>query len=53
MKNGGLILWDASVMCNMSSWQIPDERRFGEPLQGPVIPFGVVVESHPISAKDQ
>ena len=30
----------------------PDERRFGEPFQGPVIPFGSMVEYHPISAKD-
>ena len=29
------------------------ERRFGEPLRGPIIPFGSLVEYHPISAKDQ
>ena len=29
------------------------ERRFGEPLKGLVIPFGAMVECHPISAKDQ
>ena len=28
------------------------ERRFGIPLNGPVIPFGATVEYHPISAKD-
>ena len=28
-------------------------RRFGEPFEGPVIPFGAKVEYHPISAKDQ
>ena len=28
------------------------ERRFGEPFRGPVIPFGAMVECHPISAKD-
>ena len=29
------------------------ERRFGIPFNGPVIPFGAMVEYHPISAKDQ
>ena len=28
------------------------ERRFGEPLKGPIIPFGSMVESHPTSATD-
>ena len=31
----------------------PFERRFGKPLKGPIIPFGSLVEYHPISAKDQ
>ena len=30
----------------------PHERRFGEPLKGPIIPFGSKVEYHPTSAKD-
>ena len=30
----------------------PYERRFGEPFQGPIIPFGLMVEYHPISAGD-
>ena len=30
----------------------PSERRFGIPFNGPVIPFGAMVEYHPISAKD-
>ena len=29
------------------------ERRFGEPFNGPDIPFGAMVEYHPISAKGQ
>ena len=29
------------------------ERRFGQPFQGPIIPFGSLVEYHPITAKDQ
>ena len=30
----------------------PNERRFGEPLKGPIIPFGSLVEYYLISAKD-
>ena len=29
------------------------ERRFGQPLKGPIVPFGSLVEYHPITAKDQ
>ena len=29
------------------------QRRFGMPFNGPVIPFGAMVEYHPISAKNQ
>ena len=31
----------------------PYERRFGEFFKGPIIPFGAMVEYHPISARDQ
>ena len=31
----------------------PCERRFGEPLKGPIIRFGALIEYHPISPKDQ
>ena len=31
----------------------PYERRFGMPFNGPVIPFGALVENHLISANDQ
>ena len=31
----------------------PCERRFGQPFKGPIIPFGSLVEYHPITAKDQ
>ena len=31
----------------------PCERRFGEPFKGPIIPFGALIEYHPISPKDQ
>ena len=30
----------------------PYERRVGIPFNGQVIPFGAIVEYHPISAKD-
>ena len=29
------------------------ERRFGEPLKGPIIPFGAMVEYHPMSTRNQ
>ena len=31
----------------------PYERRSGQPLTGPIIPFGSLVKYHPITAKDQ
>ena len=54
--------WADSVECYcylrsiedlLSDGKTPCERRFGEPFQGPAIPFGSMVEYHPISAKDQ
>ena len=36
----------------LSDGKTPYDRRFGMPFSGPVIPFGVTVEYHPISAKD-
>ena len=36
-----------------SDGKTPYERRFGEPLKGPIIQFGSLVEYYPISAKDQ
>ena len=36
----------------LSVGKTPYERRFGIPDNGPVIPFGAMVEYHPISAKD-
>ena len=35
-----------------SDGKTPYERVFGKPFNGPVIPFGAMVEYHPISAKD-
>ena len=34
-----------------SDGKTPCERRFGMPFNGPIIPFGAMVEYHPISAK--
>ena len=32
----------------LSDGKTPCERRFGQPLKGPIIPFGSLVEYHPI-----
>ena len=37
----------------LSDKKTPYERRFGEPINGPIIPFGSLVEYYTISAKDQ
>ena len=37
----------------LSDGKTPYERRFGEPFNGPIIPFDSLVEYYPISAKDQ
>ena len=53
--------WADSMECHcclgniqdlLSDGKTPYERRFGEPFNGPIIPFGLMVEYHPISAKD-
>ena len=36
-----------------SDGKTPYERLFGQPFKGPIIPFGTLVEYHPITAKDQ
>ena len=58
MKVGGQILWNVTPICETSQiyclmGKTPYERRFGQPFQGPIIPFGSLVEYHPITAKDQ
>ena len=54
--------WADSVECYtylrnvtdlLSDGKTPHERRFGQPFKGPIIPFGSLVEYHPITAKDQ
>ena len=37
----------------LSDGKTPYERRFGEPFNGPIIPFGSLVAYYPVSAKDQ
>ena len=37
----------------LSDGKTPYERRFGQPFKGPIIPFGSLVEYHPITAKDR
>ena len=37
----------------LADGETPYERRFGEPFEGPIIPFRALVEYHPISPKDQ
>ena len=54
--------WADSMECDtylrnvtdlLSDGKTPYERRFWQPLKGPIIPFGSLVECHPITAKDQ
>ena len=57
MKSGGRIPWNATPICETYKiscliGKTPFERRIGVPFNGPVIPFGAMVEYHPISAKD-
>ena len=37
----------------LSDGKTPYERRYGQPLKGPIIPFGSLVEYHPVIAKIQ
>ena len=53
MKVGGQILWNVTPFCETSQIYYPYERRFGQPLKGPIFPFGSLVEYHPKTAKDQ
>ena len=36
----------------LSDEKTPHERRLGAPFIGPIIPFGAMVEYHPVSGKD-
>ena len=37
----------------LSDGKTPNERRFGQPFIGSIIPYGSLVEYHPITSKDQ
>ena len=37
----------------LADGKTPYERQFGEPFEGPIIPFQAMVEYHPSSPKDQ
>ena len=41
-----------NIQDKLSDAKTPNEKRLGIPFKGPVIPFGAMVEYHPISAKD-
>ena len=54
--------WADSMECHtylrniqdlLSDGKTPYERRFGKPFERPIIPFGSLVEYHPITAKEQ
>ena len=36
----------------LAEGKLPYERRFGEPLKGPIMPFGAMIDYHPSSPKD-
>ena len=42
-----------NIQDKLSDGKTSYERRFGMPFNGPVIPFGAVVDYHSFSAKDQ
>ena len=42
-----------NVTDSLSDGKTPYERRFGQPGEGQIIPFGSLVEYHPITTKDQ
>ena len=50
MHIGGQILWNV-IPCLKGKTSC--ETRLGQPFQGPIFPFGSLVEHHPVTAKDQ
>ena len=58
MKIGGQIPWNVISICETSQIYCLMGRRpvkdvLGNLFKGPIIPFGSLVEYHPITAKDQ
>ena len=52
----GVVPWNVTAICETFKisclMEAPYERRFGVPSNGPVIPFGAMVEKHPSAAED-
>ena len=42
-----------NVTDRLSDGKTPYERRVGQPLEGPIIPFDSLIEYHIVTAKDQ
>ena len=58
MKVGGRIPWNVTLICETSQicylmGRRPMKDVLGQPFKGPIIPFGSLVEYHPIIAKDK
>ena len=59
MKFDGRMPWRATAICEtlkiafMIGKHRSKGRRFKDPFQGPIIPFGSLAENHSISPKDQ
>ena len=58
MKNGGQIPWNVIPICETFKisclmGRLHTKDVLGNHLRGPIIPFGSLVEYHPITAKDQ
>ena len=58
MKDGGAESLECyrylrNVQDLLAESKTPNERRFGEPFKGPIIPSGAMVEYHPIPVRDQ
>ena len=58
MRNGGMIPWSVTVVCETYKTSHRTgkhlmKRRSGKPFEGPVIPFGSMIKYGPVCAKDQ
>ena len=58
MKVSGQIPWNGILICETSQIYYLMGRRLmkdvlGNRLKGPIIPFGSLVEYHPVTAKNQ
>ena len=58
MKVGEQILWNVTTYLRnvtdlFSDWKTLMKDVFGQPFTGPIIPFGSLVQYHPITSKHQ